>query len=195
MAVRREIRSVETQLADVEAELQQTTEELRWVSQERANTEEDLMNANLRLKSLQGELKMLQERAEKRAASKKDVDNGMTLGDLQRISETTLLQVLDERFGNEAFLQTVADESMATVDKVRVEYEGDEAYWALPDHYTFEMLLQDAARYWDISQHDSVLHDERGAIWPADAYVSLELRKNMASAIRLKVRFTLHKLP
>ena len=58
---------------------------------------------------------------------------------------------------------------------MRVEFEGDEVFWALQENYTFEMLLMDAARYWDVSPQDAVLADERGAVWPDDAYVALEL--------------------
>ena len=44
------------------------------------------------------------------------------------------------------------------------------------------MLLMDAARYWDVSPMDAVLSDERGAIWPDDAYVALELANAYAGA-------------
>ena len=61
---------------------------------------------------------------------------------------------------------------------MRVEFQGDEVYWALTDSYTFDMLQQDAARYWDLSTVDAVLYDEHGAIWPSDAYVALELAQH-----------------
>ncbi len=119
-----------------------------------------------------------------------------------------------------------------------MEFEGDEVFWSLQDNYTFEMLLQDAARYWDLAPHDvsasraaptrtslthaairggggrtarsptisfdahpthplplspacvaqSVLVDERGAIWPNDAFVKLELQRNAAARIGLKIK-------
>lgn len=72
--------------------------------------------------------------------------------------------------------------------QVRVEFEGDEAYWSLQDNYNFEALLQDAARYWDISPQDAVLQDERGAIWPNDAYVGLELQRHTTARISLKLK-------
>jgi len=73
---------------------------------------------------------------------------------------------------------------------VRVEFEGDEVFWALQENYTFEMLLMDAARYWDVSPEDAVLADERGAIWPDDAYVALELVTAPSARIALRIKAT-----
>ena len=69
-----------------------------------------------------------------------------------------------------------------------VEFENDEVFWALQDNYTFEMLLSDAARYWDIAAQDVMLVDERGAIWPNDAYVQLEIQRNATAKIALKMK-------
>ena len=73
---------------------------------------------------------------------------------------------------------------------MRVEFEGDEVFWALQENYTFEMLLMDAARYWDVSPEDAVLADERGAIWPDDAYVALELVTAPSARIALRIKAT-----
>ena len=73
---------------------------------------------------------------------------------------------------------------------MRVEFEGDEVFWTLQENYTFEMLLMDAARYWDVSPQDAVLADERGAVWPDDAYVALELQSAPAARIALRIKAT-----
>jgi len=52
------------------------------------------------------------------------------------------------------------------------------------------MLLMDAARYWDVSPQDAVLADERGAVWPDDAYVALELVSAPAARIALRIKAT-----
>ena len=78
--------------------------------------------------------------------------------------------------------------STRTGDKVRVEFDQDEVFWQLQENYTFENLLEDAARYWDISAQDCVLYDERGAIWPSDAYVSMELREHPSARVTLKIK-------
>ena len=88
----------------------------------------------------------------------------------------TLTLSIQAKFRDEAFATAIIEQSAATGgDKVRVEFEGDEVFWTLQENYTFEMLLMDAARYWDVSPQDAVLADERGAVWPDDAYVALEL--------------------
>ena len=90
-----------------------------------------------------------------------------------------------------AFATAIIEQSAATGgDKVRVEFEGDEVFWALQENYTFEMLLMDAARYWDVSPDDAVLADERGAIWPDDAYVALELVTAPSARIALRIKAT-----
>jgi len=113
----------------------------------------------------------------------------MTLTELSRKVESSLMRVLEERFNDEAFTAAISEQSaLSATDKVRVEFEGDEAFWALQDNYTFEMLLVDAARYWDISPQDAVLNDERSAIWPNDAYVALELQRHSSARISLKLK-------
>lgn len=173
MAVRREIRDVELAVEQADAEYASLTDRLRVVTQDRHNAEEDLMCSNVRLKQLLGEL----QEARKLTASAAAVEvqqNRMTMGELTRKVEGALMNVLDDRLNDEVFTSAITEQSAVSVaDKVRVEFQGDEVFWALQDSYSFEFLLQDAARYWDIARQDAVLVDERGAIWPNDAFVKL----------------------
>jgi len=146
------------------------------------------MASNMRLKQLLGELKEQKDRAAEQALAPSG-ENELTLAELNRKVETSLMRVLEERFNDEAFTAAISEQSaLSSTDKVRVEFEGDEAFWSLRDNYTFEMLLHDAARYWDISPSDGVLNDERGAIWPNDAYVALELQRHSSACIQLKLK-------
>eukprot|EP00966_Prymnesium_polylepis_P071811 1667958-Prymnesium_polylepis.1 len=166
MAVKREIREVEKQLEAAQSEFNTVSERLRQASQHRLNVEEELMASNVRLKQLLGELKSQKERAAEQALVV-GADGTMTLTELSRKVESSLMRVLEERFNDEAFTAAISEQSaLSTTDKVRVEFEGDEAFWALQDNYTFEMLLVDAARYWDVSPHDAVLNDGK-ALNPA----------------------------
>ena len=88
----------------------------------------------------------------------------------------------------EAFTSALTEQSVLSTDKVRVEFEGDEVFWSLQDNYSFEMLLADASRYWDVAPQDAMLVDERGAIWPNDAYVGLELQRAPNAKITLKIK-------
>jgi hypothetical protein len=159
MAVKREIREVEKQLEVAQDEFSAVSQKLKQVSQQRINMEEELMASNVRLKQLLGELKAQKERSAENGAGG-GADSTMTLAELSRKVESSLMRVLEERFNDEAFTAAISEQSsLSTADKVRVEYEGDEAYWSLQDNYNFEALLQDAARYWDISPQDAVLQD------------------------------------
>ena len=120
--------------------------------------------ANMRLKQLLGELQAQQNLTTQQTAGTVQ-DNQMTMDELSRKVESALMQVLDEKFRDEAFTSAITEQSsLASTDKVRVEFDGDEVYWSLNDNYTFEMLLQDAARYWDVAAQDAILVDERGAM-------------------------------
>lgn len=164
MAVKREIREVEAQLDAAEAEFQSVYKKLGRVAQERLNVEEELTSTNVRLKQMLGELKAHHQCAAVQSSAPQR-DSSLTLEQLTRKVETSLMRVLEERFNDEAFTSAISEQSvLSTADKVHVTYEGDEAYWALQDNYTFEMLLHDASRYWDILPQNAVLHDERGAM-------------------------------
>lgn len=167
-AVRREIAAVEQELAEAEKIYAERSERLRVVTQERLNTEESLENANVKLKSLLGDLDRA--RAEAAAVSGEvQADQPITMGDITRKIELNLTQVLEQRFSDPELTASLTDAVAGQVsDRVRVEFDGDEVFWSLQDNYTFDMLLEDAARYWDISSQDSTLVDERGAIWPND---------------------------
>ena len=95
---------------------------------------------------------------------------------------------MPHRFRDEAFTSAITEQSALSTDKVRVEFEGDEVFWSLQDNYSFEMLLADASRYWDVAPQDAMLVDERGAIWPNDAYVGLELQRAPNARITLKIK-------
>jgi len=187
-AIRREIRTTEKQVEEADAQYGDLSAKLRNVTQERLNTEEALMAANVRLKQLLGELQSTREAAQAQGALTVQ-DSKMTMGELTRKVEQALIGVLDERFRDEAFTSAITEQSSLTSsDKVRVEFDSDEVFWSLHDNYTFEMLLQDAARYWDVAAQDVILVDERGAIWPNDAYCRLEIQRNAASKIAMKIK-------
>jgi len=187
-AIRRETREVEAQLDSANTQYADISEELRLRTQERQNAEEELMASNVRLKQLLGELQASRAGASQQSEATQH-GSRMTMGELTRKVETVLMSVLDERFRDEAFTSALTVlSSLSAVDKVRVEFENDEVYWALQDNYSFEMLLQDAARYWDVAAQDVILVDERGAIWPNDAYVQLEIQRNPTLKIVLKIK-------
>jgi len=186
-AIRREIRTTEKQFEEADAQYGDLSAKLRNVTQERLNTEEALMAANVRLKQLLGELQSTREAAQAQGALTVQ-DSKMTMGELTRKVEQALIGVLDERFRDEAFTSAITEQSSLSADKVRVEFEGDEVFWQLQDNYSFEMLLQDAARYWDVAPEDAMLVDERGAIWPSDAYVQLEVQRFANAKIALKIK-------
>jgi len=187
-AIRRETREVEAQLDSANTQYADISEELRLRTQERQNAEEELMASNVRLKQLLGELQASRAGASQQSEATQH-GSRMTMGELTRKVETVLMSVLDERFRDEAFTSAITEQSsLSAVDKVRVEFENDEVYWALQDNYSFEMLLQDAARYWDVAAQDVILVDERGAIWPNDAYVQLEIQRNPTLKIVLKIK-------
>ena len=142
----------------------------------------------MRLKQLLGELEA-QRDVSKQQSSEVMQDSRMTMDELSRKVEAALMQVLHERFNDEAFTSAITEQSsLSASDKVRVEFENDEVHWALQDNYSFENLLQDAARYWDVAAQDVILVDERGAIWPNDAYVQLEIQRNATSKIVMKIK-------
>jgi hypothetical protein len=187
MAVRREIQSVEKKYAEADAQYTDLSRKLRTVTQERLNAEEELLASNVRLKQLLGELQAAREAAQAQSSAGVQ-DSKMTMGELTRKVESTLMTVLDERFRDEAFTSAITEQSVLSTDKVRVEFEGDEVFWSLQDNYSFEMLLGDASRYWDVAAQDAILVDERGAIWPNDAYVGLELQRAPNARITLKIK-------
>lgn len=118
----------------------------------------------MRLKSLLGELQAQRDLTTQQTSGNV-VDSRMTMEELERKVETVLVHVLDDRFRDEAFTSAITEQSSLTAtDKIRVEFDGDEVFWSLHDNYTFEMLLQDAARYWDVAAQDVILVDERGAM-------------------------------
>ena len=175
-AIRREIASIEQQYQEADEQYADISKRLRSITLERQNAEEDLLAANSRLKQLLGELEVARAQAAEQAAVKVQ-DNKMTMGELMRKVESALMGVLEERFRDEAFTSLITEQSVLSTDKVRVEYEQDEVWWSLQDNYTFEMLHKDAARYWDVAPQDASLTDERGAIWPNDSYVGLEMQR------------------
>ena len=187
-AIRREIKDLERQFDEADKDYAEVSKKLKDITQERANVEEELIASNVRLKQLMGELhaqKQLTDQQEQIVVA----DSRMTMDELSRKVETALLQVLEERFRDEAFTSAITEQSAVSVsDKVRVEFEDDEVFWTLHDNYTFEMLLQDAARYWDVAAQDVMLVDERGAIWPNDGYCRLEMHRNSASKIAMKIK-------
>lgn len=188
MAVKRETRAVEANLESAEKEYEQVSRQLKLKTQERLNAEEELMSSNVRLKQLLGELESARRAAAQQSAEPVQ-DSKMTMGELTRKVESALMTVLDERFRDEAFTSAITEQSVLSTDKVRVEFEGDEVFWQLQDNYSFETLLQDAARYWDVAAQDAMLVDERGAIWPNDAYVALELHRHKSTPqIKLKIK-------
>ena len=190
MALRREIAQAEKQLAEADARLSVVTRQHFLVKQERLNTEENLAAANVRLKNLLGELQLARKEAKERANMVVQ-DKKMTMGELTRNVETTLKTILDEKFGDERFVAAITEQTAAagaSTDRVRVEFEGDEVFWSLQDNYTFENLLVDASRYWDLAHQDAFLVDERGAIWPNDGYVGLELQRTPNAKIALKIK-------
>ena len=186
-AINREIAAVEQQFAAADAQYKDLSEKLRLVTQQRLNTEEELLAGNVRLKQLLGELESARAAASAQSAAVVE-ERKMTMGELTRKVESTLMSVLDERFRDEAFTSAITEQSVLSTDNVRVEFEDDEVFWSLQDNYSFEMLLQDAARYWDVAPQDATLVDERGAIWPNDAYVGLELHRSPTARIALKIK-------
>jgi len=57
------------------------------------------------------------------------------------------VQVLEHKLGDDAFASAIIDQNASnTGGKVRVEFGGDEVFWALSDNYTFEMLQQAPGR-------------------------------------------------
>ena len=160
-AIRREIKDLERQFDEADKDYAEVSKKLKDITQERANVEEELIASNVRLKQLMGELhaqKQLTDQQEQIVVA----DSRMTMDELSRKVETALLQVLEERFRDEAFTSAITEQSAVSVsDKVRVEFEDDEVFWTLQDNYTFEMLLQDAARYWDVAAQDVMLVDEK----------------------------------
>ena len=163
-AIRREIKELERQYDDAEKEFADLSKQLKSITQDRQNTEEELMSANVRLKQLLGELQVQRELTAQQSVVPIH-DNRMTMDELSRKVETSLMQVLEERFRDEAFTSAITEQaSVASSDKVRVEFDSDEVFWSLHDNYTFEMLVQDAARYWDVAAQDVILVDERGAM-------------------------------
>jgi len=187
-AIRREIKELERQYDDAEKEFADLSKQLKSITQDRQNTEEELMSANVRLKQLLGELQVQRELTAQQSVVPIH-DNRMTMDELSRKVETSLMQVLEERFRDEAFTSAITEQaSVASSDKVRVEFDSDEVFWSLHDNYTFEMLVQDAARYWDVAAQDVILVDERGAIWPNDAYCRLGIQRNATCKIMMKIK-------
>ena len=188
-AIRREIKEAETQLESAQADLAKVNDQLRSVQQARMNAEEELVGQNTRLKQMLDELAMHKEAAKRPDVGQEDAK--VTMAELSRKVDEALLDVLEAKFRDEAFATAIVEQSAATTgDKVRVEFEGDEVFWTMQENYTFEMLLQDAARYWDVSPNDAVLNDERGAIWPDDAYVALEMSSSPSVRIALRIKAT-----
>ena len=219
-AIRREIKEVEAQLDAADKDFTKINDRLRIVQQDRSNVEEELAAQNTRLKQMLDELALRKEQAEAEGQGLDGVGGSkMTMAELDRKVDAALLDVLEvmlrehnpnpwpgpdsdpnpdpdpdliqAKFRDEAFATAIIEQSAATGgDKVRVEFEGDEVFWTLQENYTFEMLLMDAARYWDVSPQDAVLADERGAVWPDDAYVALELVSAPAARIALRIKAT-----
>lgn len=186
--MRGDIKAIETQLDLVQAEFAKVNDHMLSVQQARMNTEEELVAQNTQLKQMLDELAM--HKASKRPELEQE-DAKVTVGELSRKVDESLLDVLEAKFRDEAFATAIIEQSAATSgDKVRVEFENDEVFWTMQENYTFEMLLQDAARYWDVSPTDAVLNDERGAIWPDDAYVALELQSAPSARIALRIKAT-----
>ena len=157
---KREMMQVEMELDAAEVEHTAVSEKLQQLAQQRINMEEELAHANLRLKQLLGELKAQTVRPTDTKQGAAVSDNTLALADLSRIVELSLMKVLEERFMDDAFTAAISEQStLASAGKARVEFDGDEAYWSLHDNYTFEALLHDAARYWDIAPENVVFED------------------------------------
>ena len=191
-ATRRELKEIEASLEAAETEYQSVSDRLRLVQQERANTEEELRSQNSRLKAMLDEIatrKVREGAADAAGKSEEQAETRMTMAELNRRVEGVLMEVLTAKLRDESFATALIEKSStSTGDKVRVEFDQDEVFWQLQENYTFENLLEDAARYWDISPQDCVLYDERGAIWPSDAYVSMELREHPSARVTLKIK-------
>jgi len=106
MAVRREIKEVEAQFNQADEEYEALSKKLRHVTQERLNAEEELLGSNVRLKQLLGELQAAREAAQAQSSATVQ-DSKMTMGELTRKVESTLMTVLDERFRDEAFTSAI----------------------------------------------------------------------------------------
>ena len=114
-----------------------------------------------------------------------------TLPELNCKVDEIVERVLKRTFIDDGFQQAIGEQTVGSAgDKVRVEFQGEEVFWLLHMNHTFEMLLQDAARYWDVSPMDAALMDERGAIWPQDYYVAQELHDAPAARILLRIKAT-----
>ena len=191
-AVRREIKEVETQLSEEEEVYSGLNEQLRVLQQNRSNVEEELVAHNARLRQMLDELAMRKEAASKEQEGLQYLRvSKRTLQELNRKVDEIVASVLERKFKDDGFQQAIMEQNVGSAgNKVRVEFEGDEVFWSLQENYTFEMLLQDAARYWDVSPMDAALMDERGAIWPDDFYVALELQNTLAARIMLRIKAT-----
>ena len=121
-AIRREISAVEQQYAEANEEYTDLSKKLRLVTQERLNTEEELLNSNVRLKQLLGELEAARAHAAEQSAAVVE-DSKMTMGELTRKVESTLLSVLDGipgvgRARRSALLKTLGSaEAVAMADR------------------------------------------------------------------------------
>jgi len=191
-AIRREIKEVETQLSEQEDIYSGLNEQLRVLQQDRSNVEEELVAHNTRLRQMLDELAMRKEAASKEQEGLQYLKTSKrTMQELNRKVDEIVASVLEHKFKDDGFQQAIMEQNVGSCgDKVRVEFEGDEVFWSLRENYTFEMLLQDAARYWDVSPMDAALMDERGAIWPDDFYVALELQNAPAARILLRIKAT-----
>lgn len=191
-AIRREIKEVETQLSEQEDIYSGLNEQLRVLQQDRSNVEEELVAHNTRLRQMLDELAMRKEAASKEQEGLQYLKTSKrTMQELNRKVDEIVASVLEHKFKDDGFQQAIMEQNVGSCgDKVRVEFEGDEVFWSLRENYTFEMLLQDAARYWDVSPMDAALMDERGAIWPDDFYVALELQNAPVARILLRIKAT-----
>eukprot|EP00743_Colponemidia_sp_Colp-15_P008008 GILK01008673.1.p1 GENE.GILK01008673.1~~GILK01008673.1.p1 ORF type:complete len:875 (+),score=143.44 GILK01008673.1:99-2723(+) len=70
----------------------------------------------------------------------------------------------------------------ASVQQVNVSFEGESAVFRVPSDYTFDQLLRDAARYFDVDVETASLRDQMNSMWPNRALVSRELTKAGPSA-------------
>ena len=190
VSVTREIADLEAEVAKYEASNLALGEKLLSIQRQKRTVEEELVSENIRLKVVLDEHR---ERQQQDALPQNVSDRSVSQAELQTRIERALISVFEQKLHDRNWALEDGTTSTAAAhgwggNQVRVEFEGAEVFWALLDYYTFEMLLQDAARFFDLPPVDCALHDERGAIWPFDAYVNVELRGNPDARIELRIK-------
>lgn len=96
---------------------------------------------------------------------------------LEGIFENVLMQ----KFSDDKLFQTLThDKALSKELCVNVGWGNEIATWIYDveenDDISFEVILEDACRYWDINPMDAVLLDSYGAVWPMDSMAEEELQ-------------------